>query len=114
MTMTSVLPFTDCSDGAVRLVGGTGEEGKMATEGTVEVCQGQQWVAVCDRSWSQREAMVTCRQLRLTAGERGVKMLFAALAWSVPLPHHNSPYLWPKCCLGGEKCLGRKEVSGEE
>eukprot|EP00731_Ephydatia_muelleri_P030942 Em0022g456a len=59
----------DCTDGAVRLIGGPGEErGVTPTEGTVEVCLDQRWVAVCDQNWDQRAANVTCHQLGLTSG----------------------------------------------
>ena len=67
--INSSPPVTDCSNGSVRLTGWTGDEGKVVAEGTVELCLNQQWVAVCDQSWGQREATVACRQLGLTAGD---------------------------------------------
>lgn len=47
-----------CSDGDIRLVGGTLEE-----EGRVEICMNEFWGTVCDDGWSNVEANVVCRQL---------------------------------------------------
>ena len=47
----------ECSSGDVRLVGGERE-----SEGRVEICVEGFWGTVCDSGWSQREALVVCRQ----------------------------------------------------
>ena len=47
----------ECSSGDVRLVGGERE-----SEGRVEICVEGFWGTVCDSGWSQREAVVVCRQ----------------------------------------------------
>ena len=48
----------NCSDGDVRLV-----NGRNALEGRVEVCINSAWGTVCDSSFSEDEAIVTCNQL---------------------------------------------------
>lgn len=49
----------NCTDGDVRLVGGT-----SPLNGRVEVCYRDQWGGVCSQSeYSRKEATVVCRQL---------------------------------------------------
>uniref|UniRef100_A0AAX7TW73 Neurotrypsin n=1 Tax=Astatotilapia calliptera TaxID=8154 RepID=A0AAX7TW73_ASTCA len=59
--------YCDCHQGAVRLVGGSGNSGRL------EVYVNNKWGAVCDTHWTDRDASVICRQL----GLRGV-----AKAWT--------------------------------
>ena len=47
-----------CTDGQIRLVGGSGPH-----EGRVEICLDHQWGAVCDDHWDDDDARVVCRQL---------------------------------------------------
>ena len=47
-----------CTDGDVRLTGG-----KVANEGTVEVCLDSLWGLVNDLDWDVNDATVICRQL---------------------------------------------------
>ena len=48
----------DCSDGEIRLIGGS-----SSLEGRVEMCYSGVWGTVCDDSWSAVDATVVCRQL---------------------------------------------------
>ena len=58
----------ECSSGDLRLVGGERE-----SEGRVEICVEGFWGTVCDSGWSQREALVVCRQSGF--GERGPHLI---------------------------------------
>lgn len=49
----------NCSDGDIRLVNGTTV---TPLEGRVEVCINNAWGTVCDRTFSEDEANVICRQ----------------------------------------------------
>ena len=55
-----ILWFSGCTEGEVRLVGGTDNN-----EGRVEICFSNVWGTVCDNMWDATDAMVTCRQLGL-------------------------------------------------
>ena len=48
----------ECDGTDIRLVGG-----QTALDGSVEICQDELWIPVCDDSWGYREAKVVCRQL---------------------------------------------------
>ena len=50
-----------CSDGDVRLRGGTEFAGR------VEVCDNETWGTICDRGWNYEDARVICTQLNLTS-----------------------------------------------
>ena len=50
---------TTCTQGAIRLQGGT------ATEGRVEICNNNVWGTVCEDGWDDTDARVACQQLGL-------------------------------------------------
>ena len=66
--LDTTIPLGNCSDGDVRLVGGT-----VANEGRIEVCVNQVWGSVCystygnygssRNNWDTIDAKVVCRQL---------------------------------------------------
>ena len=64
----------ECSSGDLRLVGGERE-----SEGRVEICVEGFWGTVCDSGWSQREALVVCRQSGFGARGRNSTLLPSAL-----------------------------------
>ena len=51
-------PASNCTDGALRLVGGTNP-----AEGRVEICINNAWGTVCDDGFSREDALVVCRQV---------------------------------------------------
>ena len=60
----SVLaPPGSCSDGDIRLEGGT--VGEISTSGNIQVCYTGLWGTVCgtDEDWDEADATVACRQL---------------------------------------------------
>ena len=58
----SIINFsTACTQGALRLQGGT------ANSGRVEICNNNVWGTVCDDLWGNVDARVACRQLGFAA-----------------------------------------------
>ncbi len=59
-----ILSFTACSQGSLRLVGGTSLSGRL------EICYNNVWGTICDDQWNQPDAAVACRKLGFSeAGE---------------------------------------------
>ena len=52
------LYTTDCSDGEIRLVGGT-----RLNEGRIEICMDKTWGTVCDNFLDLNDALAICVQL---------------------------------------------------
>ena len=69
----NTISQSECSSGDLRLVGGERE-----SEGRVEICVEGFWGTVCDSGWSQREALVVCRQSGY--GARG-KNVYQLITW---------------------------------
>ena len=57
------LPYSVCSNGAVRLVNQSYSfiDGLSSIGGIVQVCINQQYVYICADGWDDREAEVVCR-----------------------------------------------------
>ena len=56
-----------CTHGAVQLV-----NGGAANQGRLEVCVGQTWGTVCDRSFYSNDVRVVCRQLGYDVDQPGM------------------------------------------
>ena len=56
--LTTFLSLVVCSDGDIRVVGGSNE-----FTGRVEVCIGETWGTVCSVNWDSTDAGVICSQL---------------------------------------------------
>ena len=54
----STIVFNNCTDGELRLIGGTN-----ATLGAVQGCMNNAWGSVCNDGFSTNDATVVCRQL---------------------------------------------------
>ena len=59
-----VASMATCTQGAIRLQGGT------AIEGRVEICNNNVWGTVCDDRWDNTDARVACVQLRLPSSSK--------------------------------------------
>ena len=68
--------YTACSDGDVKLVGGT-----QTSEGTVEICFNNLWglISDSDNSWDDNAAAVVCNQLGYTSGASKSLNLFSLM-----------------------------------
>ena len=57
LSLSLSLLAQTCSQGAIRLQGGTTNQGR------VEICNNNVWGTVCDDLWGAPDAQVACRQL---------------------------------------------------
>lgn len=51
-----------CDDGDVRLVNDSDKAGGMV-KGRLELCWNNTWGTVCDKNWTDTDALVVCKQL---------------------------------------------------
>ena len=56
--LTDNIQRSNCTDGAVRLINGSGPH-----EGRLEVCVNEAWGTVCSNGWDQIDTNVVCNQL---------------------------------------------------
>ena len=70
---SSFLFYLGCTEGEVRLVGGT-----SYLEGRVEICLSNEWGTVCDQMWDTTDAGVVCRQQGFSSTGKAVKPLMVA------------------------------------
>ena len=56
--LTDNIQRSNCTDGAVRLVDGSGPH-----EGRLEVCVNEAWGTVCSNGWDNADSKVVCNQL---------------------------------------------------
>ena len=70
--------MADCTDGDVRLVGGSTEY-----EGRVEVCINKAWGTICRSSWSNYDSNVVCRQLGHMGFGKVLKVALSYFVWLV-------------------------------
>ena len=81
-----------CTNGAVRLVGGY-----TPMEGRVEVCANGIWKMVCHDNWNQPDGNVVCRELGY--GEYGNRVRYASF-----YGHSDNGFLF-----GNVRCSGNEE-----
>lgn len=62
LTATSTQNW-NCSDGEVRLEGGSDDVQAGTREGRVEICIDNAWGTICDTFFGSRDAEVVCGQL---------------------------------------------------
>ncbi|XP_064397364.1 neurotrypsin-like isoform X2 [Halichondria panicea] len=59
-TAAVTINCIDCTDGAMRLVGGS-----TVSEGRLEICHNGQWGTICNQGWTDRRAAQVCSRLGL-------------------------------------------------
>ena len=64
-----------CTDGAIRLEGGT------ATEGRVEICNNDIWGTVCENGWDNTDVRVACQQLGLLSSSEYVTKISVTMVY---------------------------------
>lgn len=68
-----------CTDGAIRLMGGS----SASRDGRVELCSNNVWGTVCDDNWDATDAAVACRQLGFSPNGKAILQLTKHQAFTV-------------------------------
>lgn len=78
-------------EGEIRVIGIHSE---TLAAGSLQICAGREWRAVCDGEWGIPEAAVACRELGFDLGETSVIDVMIALHSTTNTPTTHKTQLW--------------------